>query len=61
MADKSEEKTLSVPEGGKRYYDLGRNASYRAAQRGDLVTIKVGKRLRVPIAAMERKMESAGA
>jgi len=28
-------KTLTVPEAGKRYFDLGRNASYEAARRGD--------------------------
>ena len=35
-------KTLSVPEAGKRYYDLGRNASYEAAKRGDIPFIQVG-------------------
>ena len=50
-------KTLTVPEAGRRYFDLGRNASYEAARRGDIPTIKIGRLLRVPIVALERKLE----
>lgn len=53
-------KTLSVPEAGRRYFELGRNASYDAARRGDLPTIRIGRLLRVPIVALERKLEEAG-
>jgi hypothetical protein len=52
--------TLSVPEAGKRFYGLSRNGSYKAAARGDIPTIRIGKLLRVPIAACERKLEEAG-
>ena len=54
-------KTMSVPEAGKVYYDLGKDASYRAAARGDIPVIRVGRCLRVPVVAMERKLEEAGA
>ncbi len=47
-------KTISVPEAGKIYYDIGKNASYEAARRGDIPTIRVGRLLRVPVVAMER-------
>lgn len=57
---KEEPKTLSVPEAGRLYYDLGRNASYEAAARGDLPTIRVGRLLRVSIAALEQKLREAG-
>ena len=53
-------KTLSVPEAGRRYFDLGRNASYDAAKRGDLPTIKIGGKIRVPVIALERMLEKAG-
>jgi hypothetical protein len=44
--------TMSVPEGG-RYLGLGRSASYDAAKRGLLPTIKVGeRRLVVPAARL---------
>jgi hypothetical protein len=49
-----EAKTLPVPEAGRRYFGLGRNASYEAAKRGDIPTIRLGRLLRVPVIAMER-------
>jgi hypothetical protein len=51
--------TITVPEAGKRYFDLSRDASYAAAQRGDIPTIRIGRLLRVPVAAMERRLENA--
>ena len=53
-------KTISVPQAGKRYYGIGKNASYDAAARGEIPTIKIGRLLRVPVVAMERKLEQAG-
>jgi hypothetical protein len=50
--------TLSVPEAGKTYFGLGRNAAYAAAKRGDLPVIRVGKILRVPIRALERMLDT---
>ncbi|MCA1546451.1 hypothetical protein I6F36_06480 [Bradyrhizobium sp. BRP19] len=35
-------------------------ASYRAAARGDIPVIRVGRLLRVPIKAMDRMLEEAG-
>ena len=49
-------RTLSVPEAGRRYFGIGKNASYRAAERGDIPTIRVGGLLRVPVIRMERKL-----
>jgi hypothetical protein len=57
----SDEKTLPVPEAGRRYFGLGRNASYEAAKRGELPVIRIGARLRVPVAALERMLTEAGA
>jgi hypothetical protein len=51
-------KTLTVPEAGRVYFDLGRNASYEAARRGDIPTIRIGRLLRVPIVALERMLEA---
>ena len=53
-------KTLSVPEAGRVYFDLGRNASYAAAARGEIPTIKIGSRLRVPIVRLEQMLAEAG-
>ena len=51
--------TISVPEAGRRFYGIGKNASYEAAARGDIPVIQVGRLKRVPVVAMERKMELA--
>ena len=51
--------TLSVPDAGLQYFGLGRNASYAAAKRGDLPTIRLGKILRVPIRALEQMLDTA--
>ena len=58
--EKPKPKTMSVPAAGKEYYDLSKNASYEPARRGDIPTIRVGRLLRVPVAAMERKLEEVG-
>jgi hypothetical protein len=53
-------KTISVPEAGRRYFELSRGACYAAAARGDIPTIKIGRKLRVPIVAIERMLENVG-
>jgi excisionase family DNA binding protein len=52
-------KTLTVPEAGARYFNLKRNASYAAAARGEIPTIRIGRALRVPIVALDRLLEAA--
>lgn len=54
-------KTISVPKAGKEYFGIGRNASYDAAKRGDIPTIKVGRLLKVPVSAMEQMLTIKGA
>jgi hypothetical protein len=56
---KETELTISVPEAGARYYGLSRNGSYAAADRGEIPTVKVGRLLRVPVRAMEHKLDQA--
>jgi hypothetical protein len=53
--------TMSVPAAGKKYFGLGRNASYEAAKRGDLPTMKVGSLLRVLVRPLERKLDEGTA
>jgi excisionase family DNA binding protein len=59
-----------APEGGCLVYDIeevakilgvGRNSAYEAAKRGDFPTIRIGKRIKVPKAALARLLEQAGA
>ena len=53
------ELTISVPEAGRRYFDMGRGASYAAAERGEIPTIRIGRLLRVPVRALERMLDKA--
>lgn len=53
--------TLSVPEAGRLYFGLSRNGAYEAAKRGELPTVKILGKLRVPVALLERMLEDAGA
>jgi len=52
-------KTLSVPQAGKQYFALSRGASYAAAARGEIPTVRIGRLLRVPVKAMDALLESA--
>ncbi|WFU36299.1 helix-turn-helix domain-containing protein [Bradyrhizobium brasilense] len=49
-----------VPEAGA-LLGLGRNASYEAAKRGDIPTIRIGKLIRVPKAAFDQMLARVGA
>ena len=52
-------KTYSVPEAA-RVLGIGRSAAYEAARTGQIPTIRIGKRLLVPIVALKRLLEDAG-
>jgi hypothetical protein len=54
-------KTLTVVEAGARYFGLCPRSSYAAVARGEIPVIRIGRLLRVPVVAMERMMEQAGA
>lgn len=43
---------VTVPEGGQMLAGLSRSAAYQAAKRGDLPTLRVGRRLVVPTARL---------
>jgi hypothetical protein len=51
-------KTISVPEAGREYFNMSRNAAYGAAARGEIPTIKIGKLLRVPVVALEEMLKA---
>ena len=61
MPDKSEQRLVyEVPEAGAML-GLSRNASYDAAKRGDIPTIRIGKLIRVPKLAFQRMLDSVHA
>lgn len=58
MSRSYERLTLTVEEAGKRL-GIGRNGAYDAVRRGEIPTIKLGRRLLVPIAALDRMLDTA--
>jgi hypothetical protein len=51
--------TMTVPEAGERYLGLKPARAYLAAARGEIPTIRIGRLLRVPVAAMDRMLAQA--
>ena len=56
--DDGDRLTLDVPEAG-RLIGLSRTSAFEAARRGDLPTIRIGRRLLVPKRALEKLLELA--
>jgi excisionase family DNA binding protein len=54
----SDRKTITVAEAGEQL-GLGRNAAYEAAKRGEIPTVKIGRRLLVPRDAVDRILQKA--
>tara|TARA_Y100001934_G_C12218575_1_gene709621 strand:- start:127 stop:423 length:297 start_codon:yes stop_codon:yes gene_type:complete len=48
-----------VPEAGSQYFGISRSSAYQAAHRGEIPTIRIGKLLRVPVAALDAIFEEA--
>ena len=49
--------TADVPDVGRVCFGMSRNGSYDAAKRGEIPTIKVGRLLKVPTAALKRILQ----
>jgi excisionase family DNA binding protein len=58
MESKSSRRTMTIVEAAK-VLGVGRNQAYEAARRGEIPTIRIGKRLLVPLAALERLLQEA--
>jgi hypothetical protein len=52
--------TMPVPAAGRKYYGLGRNASYAAAKRGEIPTIQIGGRIFAIVPVIERQLGLLG-
>jgi excisionase family DNA binding protein len=58
MESKNERKTMTITE-ASHALGVSRNKAYEAARRGEIPTIKIGKRILVPVAAFERMLQGA--
>jgi hypothetical protein len=60
MTIETNEKTISVPEAGRRYFDIKKPGwLLRRSPPGDIPTIRIGRRIRVPVRALERMLDNA--
>ena len=58
MEERIQRKTMTVPEAAKAL-GIGLSVAYEAARTGELPTVKIGKRILVPVVALERMLECA--
>jgi excisionase family DNA binding protein len=56
--EKVQRRTLTVEEAAKEL-GISKASAYEAARTGELPTIRIGKRILVPVAALERMLEGA--
>jgi excisionase family DNA binding protein len=56
--DNEEKLVMTVPEAGKKL-GLSREASYQAARRGEIPTLRIGHLLKVPVIQFNRMLEGA--
>ena len=54
-----EQLTISVPEAG-RMLGCGRNLSFKLARENKIPVLRLGKKLRVPVRALELMLENVG-
>jgi hypothetical protein len=52
IPDPADEPVIGVPRAGRILGGLGKSAAYDAARRGEIPTIRVGRRLLVPTARL---------
>ena len=52
--------TLSLPEAANAL-GIARSSAYEAARRGEIPTIRIGKRILVPVVALEKMLADAKA
>jgi hypothetical protein len=52
LPDPVSQPTMSVPDAGRLAYGISRPAAYEAAKRGEIPTIRIGRRLFVPTAKL---------
>lgn len=56
LAEALDRATVSVPDAGRLFFNLARNASYDAAKRGEIPTVKIGGKILVPVAPVAQQL-----
>lgn len=60
LSETEARRTMPVPEAGAKYFGLSRNAAYEAARRGEIPTIRIGRKLLALVAPLERMVSGEG-
>ncbi len=55
-----EEKVVMTVEEAAEYLRISRPSAYQAVKRGDIPIIRIGRRILVPVAALEKLLATAG-
>ncbi|MEX2628656.1 MAG: helix-turn-helix domain-containing protein [Tistlia sp.] len=50
-----QKRTMTVPEAGREFLNVSERRAYQLAEEGVIPTVRVGRKLIVPIAAMEQR------
>ena len=58
MKDSVTRLTTTIPEAAE-LLGIGRNTAYEAVRRGEIPTIRIGKRILVPVIALERLLDGS--
>jgi excisionase family DNA binding protein len=56
-----EEKVVLTIEEAAEYLKISRPSTYQAAKKGDIPIIRIGRRILVPVSALEKMLSNAGA
>ena len=56
LEDALKRPTLPVPLIGALFHGLSRNSSYEAAKRGDIITLRIGRKIVAPVAPNAKKL-----
>lgn len=60
MEEKFEEKLVLTVDEAAKLLGVSRPTAYQGVERGEIPSIRVGKRILIPRAALEKMMETAG-
>ena len=58
MRDSVTRLTTTIPEAAE-LLGIGRNTAYEAVRRGEIPTIRIGKRILVPVSALDRLLDGS--
>jgi hypothetical protein len=47
---------IPITDAGKLFFGLGRSAAYQAASSGDIPTIRIGKKIMVPVVPLAERL-----